>query len=140
MQVNQYHATDNPGQIIGTANAAQAYIETAERELFGMHGGWNFVSTFDDTGILGYMLSDGGIYSEGMNYSDFCFELLNVFFTAYNRISGINHFNHPVISNYYHETIRQIAPDISEFTFDDATLHIYSNTHSDKTNSFFQFT
>ena len=100
------------------------YIDTAENDLFELPL---------DTGHNGFielMTSNGGFYSEGISYTSYTFNGLDLFLTARKRVYEVDWFSNSNsnIPQLYVNSLYLTAPDFGPIAFDDVTIsHINTN-------------
>ncbi|MCD4769879.1 MAG: hypothetical protein K8R35_06915, partial [Bacteroidales bacterium] len=106
------------------------YVQFAEDDLFDAQHIPNFPV---NGGFFNLMLSESGIYNEGMDYTNFTLGYLADFFTARKRVNipGLAYkdwFENSTVKELYRKSLYLHAPDFSYLPVDDAYIkYVCSN-------------
>ncbi|MDP8201572.1 MAG: heparinase II/III family protein [Candidatus Tenebribacter burtonii] len=101
------------------------YISAVEEELFAH-------DYYGHNGILGLNMSNGGIYSEGLNYAEHIANYLSPFLTARKRVlingQTKNWYNDSEdVKNLYEKSLELISPEFGRIPFEDTKLRGMDN-------------
>ena len=96
-----------------------SYVNHAIYDLFQ----WQHpAASITNPGSLGLYVTSSGVYGEGMAYTTYIFDVLNTFFLAYKRYSGLNLFEHQYVKSILENSLNCLGPDFNPLSIDDSVF------------------